>query len=111
MLSGGQKQRVALARAFLKPAPIMLLDDPVSQVDAETAAALTAEIEKLGGSHTVIVVSHRFAIFRRAQQIVVLDQGRVAACGSHRQLLEENPYYAAAEALQAVTARGEGWWS
>lgn len=102
MLSGGQKQRVALARAFLKPAPVMIFDDPISQVDMETAAALTTEIEKLAGPATVIVTSHRFAVFRRAERIFVLKEGRVAASGRHDQLLLESPYYANAEAMQAV---------
>ncbi|MEA1922800.1 MAG: ATP-binding cassette domain-containing protein, partial [Pseudomonadota bacterium] len=102
MLSGGQKQRVALARAFLKNAPIMILDDPISQVDMETAAALTAVIEQLATERTVIVTSHRFSVFRNAERIFVLKDGVLIAQGSHADLINHNPYYAGAEAMQAV---------
>ena len=102
MLSGGQKQRVALARAFLKKAPIMVLDDPISQVDMETAAALTAVIEQLATERTVIVTSHRFSVFRKAERIFVLKDGLLVAQGSHTELLKQNPYYAGAEAMQVV---------
>ncbi len=102
MLSGGQKQRVALARAFLKDAPIMILDDPISQVDMETAAALTDVIEQMAAERTVIVTSHRFSIFRNAERIFVLKNGKLIAQGSHKELLKHNQYYAGAEAMQAV---------
>ncbi len=101
MLSGGQKQRIALARALLKRAPILILDDPVSQVDIKTAAAIISTIEALSAAMTVIIVSHRFQAFRRADNIIVLDQGRVVEAGNHEQLVALGGYYARAQVMQS----------
>ncbi len=101
MLSGGQKQRIALARALLKRAPILILDDPVSQVDIKTAAGIISTIEALSATMTVIIVSHRFQAFRRADHIIVLDQGRVVEAGNHEQLVALGGYYARAQVMQA----------
>jgi ATP-binding cassette subfamily B protein len=102
MLSGGQKQRVALARCLLSPAPVLVLDDPVSQVDFETAAAITRSLRALAGRRTVIVASHRLSALRFADRIVVLDRGRITAAGSHAELMEKSPYYARAHRLQEI---------
>ncbi len=93
MLSGGQKQRIALARAFLKSSPILILDDPVSQVDMETASKIIKNIESLLGKRTIIVVSHRFSIFKKADNIIVLDKGKIIENGSHKELIEKNNGY------------------
>lgn len=100
MLSGGQKQRIALARAFLKSAPIMILDDPVSQVDMETASNIIKIIESFAGDKTTVIVSHRFSIFKRADHIIVLDKGDIIEQGTHMELVEKNGYYKRAWQMQ-----------
>ena len=102
MLSGGQKQRIALARAFLKKAPIMILDDPVSQVDIKTAAKIMESIESLSKNVTMIIVSHRFQAFARADNIIVLDQGVVVESGTHEQLIQRGGYYSRAQFMQSI---------
>jgi ATP-binding cassette, subfamily B, multidrug efflux pump len=94
ILSGGQKQRVALARTFLNDAPVMILDDPISQVDKETGDRIIQFIRSLRGLKTVIIVSHRLSAVRFADTVIILDKGRVAATGTHEQLLSIDPYYA-----------------
>ncbi len=102
LLSGGQKQRVALARCLLAEAPVVLLDDPVSQVDFETAAVILRTIRSLAGRRTVCIASHRIAAVRFADRIAVLDRGRLAAFGTHAELLQTHAYYAHAFHLQAI---------
>jgi ATP-binding cassette subfamily B protein len=102
MLSGGQKQRVALARCLLSPTPVLVLDDPISQVDFETGARITQAIRRLAGSRTIFIVSHRLSAVRFADRILVLDGGRVVHTGSHADLLAANGYYAATCRLQEV---------
>jgi ATP-binding cassette subfamily B protein len=102
MLSGGQKQRIALARALLMDAPLLLLDDPVSQVDTGTGAHIIAAIARLAGRSTVIMVSHRLAAVRTANEIISLDSGRLVERGTHQQLLEAGGYYAKAHGLQEL---------
>jgi ATP-binding cassette subfamily B protein len=87
MLSGGQRQRTALARALLLRPRILILDDTLSSVDAETEAAIQRELEQVFTGRTVVVVSHRVSSVRKADQIVVLDEGRIAERGSHDQLV------------------------
>lgn len=108
MLSGGQKQRIALARALLKQSPILILDDPVSQVDIKTASGIIDTIESLARTMTLIIVSHRFQAFRSADTIIVLDQGRIVESGTHEQLVEQGGYYARAQAMQSTNGPGEG---
>ncbi|MBF0112607.1 MAG: ABC transporter ATP-binding protein [Desulfamplus sp.] len=100
MLSGGQKQRIAIARAFLKPSPILILDDPISQVDMQTASKIIKIVESLAGKVTVLVASHRFSIFKRADHIIVLDKGRVVEEGTHGYLVDKNGYYSRAWQMQ-----------
>jgi ATP-binding cassette, subfamily B, bacterial MsbA len=93
LLSGGQKQRVAIARAFLRKAPILILDEATSALDSESEAAIQAALKKLVVGKTVIIIAHRFSTIRDASLILVFDQGRIIAKGSHGELYAANPLY------------------
>jgi len=101
-LSGGQKQRVGLARMLLKDAPVMILDDPISQVDLKTGEAIVNTIRSMGGEKTIIIVSHRLSAVRFADRIIALDHGRITESGTHAELMEQNQYYAKTFRLQEV---------
>ena len=92
-LSGGQRQRVSIARAVLKPAEILILDDSTSALDLKTEADLHAAMERAHPGTTKIIVAHRIASVRRADRIVVLENGQIAACGSHEELLASCQVY------------------
>lgn len=92
-LSGGQKQRTAIARMLTKKAPIMVFDDSLSAVDAKTDAKIRQALQESLGQATVILISHRVTTLMQAEQILVLDQGRVAELGAHEQLMEKNGIY------------------
>ena len=103
-LSGGQRQRVAIARAVLKDPTLLLLDEATSSLDAESERAVQAALEKVMEGRTTLVIAHRLATVLKADRIIVMDQGRVVASGTHAQLLRDNPLYARLAALQfAVT--------
>ena len=92
-LSGGQKQRVAIARTLMQDAPVLIFDDSLSAVDAETDAEIRASLHKAKGSATVILISHRVTTLMQADCILVLDGGRVAEMGTHSELLAKNGIY------------------
>ncbi len=93
-LSGGQRQRVAIARAFLKDAPILVLDEATSHLDAVNEQAVRRALDVLQADRTTIVIAHRLSTIRNADLIVVLDGGRVAETGTHASLLAKNGLYA-----------------
>jgi ATP-binding cassette subfamily B protein len=93
-LSGGQRQRIAIARALLIDPHILILDDSTSSVDAETEYQIQQALERLMVGRTSFVIAQRISTVRHADLIIVLDQGRLAATGTHQQLLAESPLYA-----------------
>jgi ATP-binding cassette subfamily B protein len=99
-LSGGQRQRIAIARAVLRDPPILLLDEATSALDAESERAVQQALAVLSRGRTTLVVAHRLATIRRADRIVVLDQGRIVAVGPHDQLIRTGGLYARLAALQ-----------
>jgi ATP-binding cassette subfamily B protein len=86
-LSGGQRQRLAIARALLKDAPVLILDEPTSAVDAETEKQILEALERLMEGRTTFIVAHRLSTIRSADRIVVLEKGKVAETGTQRELL------------------------
>jgi subfamily B ATP-binding cassette protein MsbA len=92
-LSGGERQRLAIARAILKDAPILILDEATSSLDAESEALVQAALANLMQNRTVMVIAHRLGTIRRANRIAVLEEGRITAIGSHEELLISSPTY------------------
>jgi ATP-binding cassette subfamily B protein len=103
-LSGGQRQRLAIARALLVDAPILLLDEATSALDAQSEYLIQQALPSLMAGRTTLVIAHRLATVQHAERIAVIDQGRLVAVGTHRQLIEDSPLYARLAALQFTTA-------
>lgn len=101
-VSGGQKQRISIARALLKDAPILILDDSVSAVDTRTEKAILENLRKERQGKTTILIAHRISTVERMDKIVFIDEGRIAAVGSHRELFESCEEYRRMVELQRL---------
>jgi subfamily B ATP-binding cassette protein MsbA len=103
-LSGGQRQRIAIARALLKNAPLLILDEATSHLDAESEMLVQRALANLMAGRTVIVIAHRISTIRRADKIVVMDRGRISEIGTHADLVTGGGIYQRLHALQFIEA-------
>src|SRR5262249_26146155 len=101
-LSGGERQRVALARAFLRDAPILLLDEPTSSLDSLAEAQIEEALDRLSKGRTCLIIAHRLSTVRRADRILVLENGRLAGEGTHGQLMSQSGLYSRLARLQLL---------
>lgn len=108
-LSGGQRQRVSIARAFLKNAPILILDEATSALDMKSEALIQESLEELARGHTTFIIAHRFSTIRMAQRILVFEEGRIIADGSHAELYAQCALYRSLydEQVRSATERGK----
>lgn len=100
-LSGGQWQKLALARAFFRNAPLLVLDEPTSAIDAKAEYEIFQKVQNLQKDKTVIIISHRFSTVRNADRILVLDNGKIIEEGDHKKLMKQNGLYAELFNIQA----------
>ncbi|NMH77893.1 ABC transporter ATP-binding protein [Pseudonocardia xinjiangensis] len=103
LLSGGQRQRVAIARAMIRDAPVLLLDEPTTGLDAESTQRILAPLRRLMAGRTTIIISHNLLTVTDADRILYLEDGRIAAAGTHTELLSASPGYARLYHLQGTT--------
>jgi len=106
-LSGGERQRVAIARAFLKAAPVLILDEPTSSVDSRTELLIVEALSRLMAGRTTFIIAHRLSTIRRADQILVMDNGRLVQRGMQAELLSRGGLFAELHAMQATLPRHE----
>lgn len=92
-ISGGERQRLSIARAMLKDAPVVILDEATANVDPENEAELQAAIEALTGGKTIIMIAHRLKTVRHANQILVVDHGKIVQHGTHEELIKQGGIY------------------
>ena len=92
-LSGGEKQRISIARAIMKDSPVIILDEATANVDPENEAELTKAIEELTKEKTIIMIAHRLKTVEHADQIIVIDGGRIVQQGKHSELMQQNGIY------------------
>ena len=103
LLSGGQRQRIAIARAIMKNAPILVLDEAMSALDTESERLVQEALQKLMQDRTTLVIAHRLSTIEMADEILVMEQGKVIERGTHQSLLSENGQYAKLQQLQTTT--------
>jgi ATP-binding cassette subfamily B multidrug efflux pump len=92
-VSGGQKQRLSIARALVKKAPVYIFDDSFSALDFKTDAVLRKSLKEHTGSSTILIVTQRIATIKNAEQIIVLDEGKIVGKGPHEELMEDCEVY------------------
>ena len=105
-VSGGQKQRISIARALMKEAPILILDDSVSAVDTKTERTILENLRTTRAGKTTILIAHRISTIEKMDKILFIDDGRLAACGSHATLYSTCPAYQKMVDLQKLEEEG-----
>lgn len=105
-LSGGEKQRISIARAILKNAPVIILDEATASIDPENEHLIQAAISELTRGKTIITIAHRLATVRNADQILVVDDDRIAEAGTHEELIRQDGIY---KRFTQIREKAEGW--
>ena len=105
-LSGGEKQRISIARAILKNAPIVILDEATASIDPENEHLIQQAISELTRGKTIITIAHRLATIEQADQILVVEDGKIAERGTHQELIRQNGVY---KRFTEIRERAEGW--
>lgn len=105
-LSGGEKQRISIARAILKNAPVIILDEATASIDPENEHLIQDAISELTRGKTIITIAHRLATVRNADQILVVDDGRIAEAGTHEELIRQDGIY---KRFTQIREKAEGW--